>query len=111
MQEATIALLLTPGVCSQILLVLLSPGDAYIVDLRKQYRGRFELCEVQDDSDDESQSSKHRHDTVHIVIFLEAYMLCRSIMTVARFDPSGKHVFIGTSNGFVLVFNTRTKTV
>ena len=32
-------------------------------------------------------------------------------MTVARFDPSGKFVFIGTSAGTILVFNTRTKTV
>lgn len=32
-------------------------------------------------------------------------------MTVARFDPTGKHVFIGTSSGSVLVFNTRTKSV
>ncbi|KAH0587079.1 hypothetical protein H2248_005897 [Termitomyces sp. 'cryptogamus'] len=30
-------------------------------------------------------------------------------MTVARFDPSGKLIFIGTSSGYVLVFNTRTK--
>ena len=40
---------------SQILLVLLSPGDAYIVDLRKKHHVRVELCEVQEDSDDESQ--------------------------------------------------------
>jgi len=32
-------------------------------------------------------------------------------MTVARFDPSGKYIFIGTASGKVLVFNTRTKTV
>ena len=32
-------------------------------------------------------------------------------MTVARFDPSGKYVFIGTSAGTILVFNTRTKSV
>lgn len=32
-------------------------------------------------------------------------------MTVARFDPSGKHIFIGTSNSTLLVFNTRTRTV
>ena len=35
----------------------------------------------------------------------------RSAMTVARFDPSGKYVFIGTSAGTILVFNTRTKIV
>ena len=43
---------------SQIILVLLAPGEAYIVDLRKRHRGREELCEVQDeaDSDDEGPS-------------------------------------------------------
>ena len=43
---------------SQIILVLLAPGEAYIVDLRRQHRGREELCEVQDenDSDEEGQS-------------------------------------------------------
>ncbi|EKM59556.1 uncharacterized protein PHACADRAFT_85948 [Phanerochaete carnosa HHB-10118-sp] len=81
---------------SQILLVLLTPGDAYIVDLRSQHRSRVELCEVQEESDEEYQSHSNKH---------------RSISTVARFDPSGKHVFIGTSNGQVLVFNTRTKTM
>lgn len=32
-------------------------------------------------------------------------------MTVAQFDPTGRHIFIGTSTGSILVFNTRTKTV
>lgn len=35
----------------------------------------------------------------------------RAAMTVARFDPTGKHIFVGTSSGSVLVFNTRTKSV
>lgn len=35
----------------------------------------------------------------------------RYAMTVARFDPSGKYVFVGTSGGYILVFNTRTKAV
>lgn len=43
---------------SKIILVLLSSGEAYIVDLRREYRGRYELCEVQDESDDESQMSR-----------------------------------------------------
>jgi len=33
------------------------------------------------------------------------------VMTVARFDPTGQHVFVGTSVGSILVFNTRTKTM
>ncbi|KZT20675.1 WD40 repeat-like protein [Neolentinus lepideus HHB14362 ss-1] len=79
---------------SQILLVLLATGDAYVVDLRKSQRSRVELCEPQEDDDDEAQM--HRP---------------RSAITVARFDPSGKHIFAGTSTGSVLVFNTRTKTI
>lgn len=35
----------------------------------------------------------------------------RSVMTVVRFDPTGRYIFAGTSAGSVLVFNTRTKTV
>ena len=31
--------------------------------------------------------------------------------TVARFDPTGKYVFVGTSNGSILVFHSRTKSV
>ena len=46
------------AVHSQIILVVLAPGEAYIVDLRKQHRGREELCEIQDEneSDEEGQS-------------------------------------------------------
>lgn len=79
---------------SQIMLVLLASGDAYVVDLRKSQRSRVELCEPQEDEDEEAQM--HRP---------------RSAITVARFDPSGKHIFAGTSTGSVLVFNTRTKTM
>ena len=49
---------------SKIVLVLLSSGEAYIVDLRKEYRGRYELCEVQDESDDEGQMSRSRYETI-----------------------------------------------
>ncbi|KDQ65048.1 hypothetical protein JAAARDRAFT_64839 [Jaapia argillacea MUCL 33604] len=77
----------------QVVLVLLATGDAYLVDLRKEQRGRYELCEAEE-SDDESQMSRPR-----------------SFMTVARFDPTGKYIFIGTSSGTLLVFNTRAKTM
>ncbi|KAL0949062.1 hypothetical protein HGRIS_009160 [Hohenbuehelia grisea] len=75
---------------SNIVLVLLNTGDAYVVDLRKEHRSRVELVdEMEDGHTDKS----------------------RSAMTVARFDTSGKHIFIGTSMGCVLVFNSRTKTL
>jgi COMPASS component SWD1 len=80
----------------QIILALLSTGETYLVDLRKENRGQVELCEVQDESDDEGESQVSRQ---------------RSAMTVARFDPTGKHIFVGTSSGSVLVFNTRTKSM
>ncbi|KAI5124879.1 hypothetical protein M0805_007309 [Coniferiporia weirii] len=71
----------------QIVLVLLTIGEVYLVDLRGEHRGRVELME----SEDEDEYKQ------------------RSALTVARFDPSGKHIFVGTSHGSVLVFNTRTK--
>ncbi|PIL36651.1 hypothetical protein GSI_00340 [Ganoderma sinense ZZ0214-1] len=79
---------------SKIILVLLSSGEVYIVDQRREYKGRYELIEVLDESDDEGQ-----------------YNRSRSAPTAVRFDPSGKHVFVGTTLGTVLVFNTRTKTM
>lgn len=49
--------------CSKIILALLSTGEAYVTDLRKEHRSRVELCEVQvqEDSDDEGQSSRSRY--------------------------------------------------
>ncbi|KIK79997.1 hypothetical protein PAXRUDRAFT_833798 [Paxillus rubicundulus Ve08.2h10] len=71
---------------SCILLALLSTGETYIIDLRSSHRGRFELCE--EDDDDERT---------------------RPIMTTARFDPTGRYVFVGTSAGTLYVFNVRTR--
>ena len=45
---------------SNIILALMATGEAYLVDSRKEHRGRVELCDVQEDSDDEGQSPKHR---------------------------------------------------
>ncbi len=48
---------------SNIILALLSTGEAYITDLRKEHRSRVELCEiqVQEDSDDEGHSNRSRY--------------------------------------------------
>ncbi|KAF7301216.1 WD-REPEATS-REGION domain-containing protein [Mycena indigotica] len=81
---------------SQIILALLTTGEAFIVDQRKAHRSRVELCEMLDESDEEAGGSSAR---------------VRSAITIARFDPSGKHVYMGTTNGQILVFNTRTKTM
>ncbi|KAL0570490.1 chromatin binding protein [Marasmius crinis-equi] len=74
----------------QIILILTSTGEVYLQDLRPNYRERFELCEPQEEGEDEDSFR-------------------RAAMTVARFSPTGKHIFIGTSSGHVLVFNTRTR--
>ncbi|KAG6836920.1 hypothetical protein H0H93_001286 [Arthromyces matolae] len=77
-----------------IVLALLGSGEAYVEDLRRNSRSRVELCEV-----DEAPEAVDE----------EPLSRSRSPMTTARFDPSGKNIFIGTSSGYVLVFNTRTK--
>lgn len=41
----------------QIILILLSIGEVYLVDLRKEHRGRFELVE---DAEDDEQYSRSR---------------------------------------------------
>ena len=45
---------------SKIVLVLLSSGEVYIVDHRREYKGRYELMEVLDESDDEGQYNRSR---------------------------------------------------
>ncbi|PPR02510.1 hypothetical protein CVT26_011994, partial [Gymnopilus dilepis] len=76
---------------SRIILVLLATGEAYVCDLRKQHKSRVELVEAIEGEEEEEQGS------------------ARSPITTARFDPSGKNIFVGTAAGYLLVFNTRTK--
>lgn len=58
-----VSLRVQDGSCSNIILALLSTGEAYVTDLRKEHRSRVELCEVQvqEDSDEEGQSSRSRY--------------------------------------------------
>lgn len=51
---------------SHIVLALLSTGEAYVVDLRRDYRGQVELCEVQDESDDEGEAQMSRPRCVNL---------------------------------------------
>lgn len=44
----------------QIILALLDTGEVYLVDLRKEHRGRFELMEALEEDDDESQMARGR---------------------------------------------------
>ncbi|KAF8876289.1 COMPASS complex protein [Gymnopilus junonius] len=75
---------------SQIILVLLATGEAYVCDLRKQHKSRVELDEDESNGQGPCGSSP---------------------ITTARFDPTGKNIFVGTAAGYLLVFNTRTKTM
>jgi hypothetical protein len=40
----------------EIILVLLSSGDAYLIDLRQEHRERYELVEVFDDEDEDANT-------------------------------------------------------
>lgn len=87
-------------------MILLSTGEAFIVDLRKGHAGRFELYD------------QHEGDDQRCVFLLEkscpANVVNRgspAAFTVVRFDPTGRYVFVGTSNGSILVFHSRTKIV
>jgi COMPASS component SWD1 len=96
---------------SQIILVLLATGEAYVCDNRKQQRSRVELLEtILDEGDDEEGPIRYVFEFISLSILLISLELS-SPMTTARFDPTGKNIFAGTASGFILVFNTRTKTV
>ncbi|KDR74432.1 hypothetical protein GALMADRAFT_71102, partial [Galerina marginata CBS 339.88] len=80
---------------SQIILALLATGEAFLCDMRKAHKARVELLEtILGSTDTEPEAGS-----------------VRSPMTVARFDPTGKNIFVGTASGYLLVFNTRTKTM
>lgn len=102
---------------SQILLVLLATGEAFVCDMRKEHKSRVELLEILtdeahvDEDDENNGNTRVRYDS-HCSLKTSSYLFyLRSPMTVARFDPCGKYIFIGTASGNVLVFNTRTKIV
>ncbi|PPQ70476.1 hypothetical protein CVT24_013283 [Panaeolus cyanescens] len=81
---------------SQIVLALLSTGELYLCDTRKSHRTRAEILEsILEDGEEEDENSGQGR--------------ARSPMTAARFDPSGKNIFVGNAAGYVLVFNTRTR--
>lgn len=98
---------------SQIILSLLNTGEVYLTDLRKNHRSRTELYEPDGDEDgNEDQGQSNKRYAVHKRVGESSNLFFhRYAMSVARFDPSGKHVFVGTSGGYILAFHTRTKTV
>jgi COMPASS component SWD1 len=102
---------------SQILLVLLATGEAFVCDMRKEYKSRVELLEILmdeghvDEDDENNGNVRVRYDSCCSLKTLSYLVYVRFPVTVARFDPSGKFIFIGTASGKVLVFNTRTKMV
>ncbi|KAF9521669.1 WD40-repeat-containing domain protein [Crepidotus variabilis] len=91
---------------SRILAVVLSTGEAYVCDLRKNHRSRVELIETLLDehagnANGEGPTEDGGED--------EETQVIRSPMKIARFDPSGRNIFAGTASGNILVFNVRTK--
>ncbi|KIJ56751.1 hypothetical protein M422DRAFT_72901 [Sphaerobolus stellatus SS14] len=78
---------------SNIILALLITGEAYIIDCRKGHEYRSELVELFDEPGEETSGHEH----------------ARSFMTYVEFDPTGKFIFGGTTEGTVLVFRTSTK--
>ena len=41
---------------------MLAGAELYVEDLRREHRGRYELVEVQDDSDEEASMHRARYD-------------------------------------------------
>lgn len=93
-------------IISKILLILLSTGEAFIVDLRKGHAGRFELYDQHEGDDQRCVLTLVRGRPIDV-----ANHDSPAAFTVVRFDPTGRYVFVGTSNGSILVFHSRTKTV
>ena len=56
-------------ISSQIVLVLLSSGEAYLVDLRPEHRGRYELVEMiaEPETEEEAQASRSRCFPFHVI--------------------------------------------
>jgi hypothetical protein len=52
-------MLMKPPFDSNIVLALMSTGEVYLTDLRKEHRSRVELCEVQDDNDEEPNKLRY----------------------------------------------------
>jgi COMPASS component SWD1 len=99
---------------SKIILALMETGDAYVVDTRKEYRGRTELVEVLEMPDDDSDEAPR---CALVALLAPSWTLIRipcrppAPMTAAAFDPTGRYIFIGTADASILVFSTRTKMV
>ncbi|KAH8830539.1 WD40 repeat-like protein [Flagelloscypha sp. PMI_526] len=73
---------------SQIVLALMGSGEVYMVDMRKSKNTRVELVEPPDEGGEDDSTRG---------------------MTAAKFDPTGKLIFVGTTGSTILVFNSRTQ--
>lgn len=54
---------------SKIILILLTSGEVHIEDLRRDQKSRYELLEVQDDSDEEASAQRARYRYLHHIIY------------------------------------------
>ncbi|EKM75695.1 hypothetical protein AGABI1DRAFT_122989 [Agaricus bisporus var. burnettii JB137-S8] len=100
---------------SKIILALLSTGELFIMDMRKEYRGRIELDDnlllLNNNHTHVEEKEEGEEESTLVTPLPVQRDIKRSPITVARFDISGRYVFAGTANGMVLVFNTRTKSM
>nr|ODN95981.1 compass component swd1 [Cryptococcus depauperatus CBS 7855] len=83
---------------SRIILAVLSCGEVILVDLRKG-GGRFTLV---DDTEVEDQTEQKT---------LQLTCSHRISMTCADFSPCGSRIYVGTSNGMLLVFDPMSKRI
>ncbi|WVN89796.1 uncharacterized protein L203_105026 [Cryptococcus depauperatus CBS 7841] len=79
---------------SRIILAVLSCGEVILVDLRKG-GGRFTLVDDTEVEDQTEQSSFRK----------------KISMTCADFSPCGSRIYVGTSNGMLLVFDPMSKRI
>ena len=88
---------------SNIILVTTSAGEVFVVDRRAAYEGRYVL---------EAEDGTHQPCVLIAVSVSTLNVPTRRVdFTCAKFNPSGKLIFAGTSTGVILVFNTRTQIV
>ncbi|KAG8994754.1 chromatin binding protein [Tulasnella sp. JGI-2019a] len=86
---------------SKIILVILGTHQCVVVDLRKRREERIELSDSANTNGISNGNSIDAHNS--------AGGSPKSTITIARFSPDGKTIWAGTTNGTLLVYNTRTK--
>jgi hypothetical protein len=106
------------------MLVTLATHQTYLVDRRAAYSERVELLEPDDEVPNEMNGVEvngephpppepsYKRYALRICTWNYLILpLVRIPITTAKFSPDGKIIWAGTSHGFLLAFNSRTKDV